>query len=251
MPTTASTPSSRGKVNKCHKKTYKEALTGKISHISQTASLDESDFPSFIPAGIEGKKLVWPLNVSNPDSNLQTKLERENTEGKRSGAGGDSSSGAPEVEVGRGETEKTKPGQNSFRLRSPGGRLARNHFRPWGQHFQSSSAWRPRRGSNWSRERKQTKSEEKIPGDGRAVLGGTKVESLLYLPSCSGSKDATVHFFPEKFQIPRYSFDMVYYEKLGLYLRGKTFNLMIYLNHRLLAGILSFLLSLNSLRNTT
>ena len=76
-----------------------------------------------------------------------------------------------------------------------------------------------------------------MPGDEKVVLGDTKtpskVESLLYLPSCSGSKDATVHFFPEKFQIPRYSFDMVYYEKLGLYLRGKTFKMMIYLNHRL------------------
>ena len=59
----------------------------------------------------------------------------------------------------------------------------------------------------------------------RGPSKASKVESLLYLPSCSGSKDATVHFFPEKFQIPRYSFDMVYYEKLGLYLRGKTFKL--------------------------
>ena len=75
----------------------------------------------------------------------------------------------------------------------------------------------------------------------RGPSKASKVESLLYLPSCSGSKDATVHFFPEKFQIPRYSFDMVYYEKLGLYLRGKSFKMMIYLNQVLLARILSSL----------
>ena len=88
MPTSVTTPSSREKVNKCHKKTYKEALTGKISHISQTAKLDESDFPSFIPAGIEEKKIEWPSNVTNQEKNLQTKLEQENRTEKRNGADG-------------------------------------------------------------------------------------------------------------------------------------------------------------------
>ena len=95
MPTNASTSSSREKVNKCHKKTYKEALTGKISHISQTTNLDESDFPSFIPSGgTEEKKIDWPSKVSNQERNLQTKLEPEKRAEKRTGAnGGGSGSG--------------------------------------------------------------------------------------------------------------------------------------------------------------
>ena len=113
----------------------------------------------------------------------------------------------------------------------------------------TNPAWRPRRGSGW---RQSWQSRGRKPGKTEIFSRPVRPGGLLYLPSCSGTKDATVHFFPEKFQIPRYSFDMVYYEKLGLYLRGKTFfKMMIYLNQRLLSRILSALPSLNSFRNTT
>ena len=224
MPTNAPpTSSSREKVNKCHKKTYKEALTGRVSHISQTtANLDESEFPSFIPSGIEEKKIEWPSSkVTNQDEKSQHKLEPEKGAEKRIGASSGASSGA------NGARRPAWPGCGQARSPQRARGTARARF--------ASSVWRPRRGSSWrgggggsswSRERKPEGSR-----------GASKVESLLYLPSCSQpSKDATVHFFPEKFQIPRYSFDMVYYEKLGLYLRGKTFKLNDDLSqdHRLL-----------------
>ena len=148
--------------------------------------------------------------------------------------------------LGRGETSPRSAGlESAWSWCGP----ARSHQRGRGGWQRNSfvQPWRPRRGSGWrrgwSRERKPGgKSQEKTPAG-----GVSKVETLLYLPSCTGSKDATVHFFPEKFQIPRYSFDMVYYEKLGLYLRGKTFKMMIYLNQRLLARIWAFLPSLPQL----
>ena len=48
-----------------------------------------------------------------------------------------------------------------------------------------------------------------------------KVDELIYLPTCVGRKEYTVHFFPELFLMPSYSFDMVFYEKIALVLSSK------------------------------
>ena len=57
-----------------------------------------------------------------------------------------------------------------------------------------------------------------------------KVKKLVYLPTCFGRKESTVHYFPELFSMPSYSFDMVYYEKLALVLgeMGKIINYWLF-----------------------
>ena len=46
-------PSMEEKVNKCHKKSYKEALTGKSSVECETGSVEEAEYPSLISPGAE------------------------------------------------------------------------------------------------------------------------------------------------------------------------------------------------------
>ena len=55
----------------------------------------------------------------------------------------------------------------------------------------------------------------------RRVPRVTKVQELVYFPVCSSKTESTVHFFPEMLSIPSFSFDMVYYQKLALVLKGK------------------------------
>ena len=61
-----------------------------------------------------------------------------------------------------------------------------------------------------------------------------KVDELIYLPSCNGREESTVYFFPEKFSMPCYSFDMVFYDHLALVLqdkeKGKIFQVLVYDN---------------------
>ena len=60
-----------------------------------------------------------------------------------------------------------------------------------------------------------------------------KVKGLVYLPTCSHRRESTVHFFPEMFSLPSFSFDMVYYQKLALVLKGKgKINLRQYPHHQ-------------------
>ena len=143
MPTKPTPSSCREKVNKCHKKTYKEALTGKISHKSQSANLDESDFPSFIPSGLAEEKIVWPSKVTNQENKLQNKiLEPEKPVRSPSSA-----------LRGEGESEKTKPEIFSRPEIFPraGCRQARNNCRQRGprgsQRFHRNFS--PRQ-TNWS-----------------------------------------------------------------------------------------------------
>ena len=48
-----------------------------------------------------------------------------------------------------------------------------------------------------------------------------KVKELFYFPECDGKNESTVHFFPNLFSMPSYSFDMVYYQKLALVIPEK------------------------------
>ena len=51
-----------------------------------------------------------------------------------------------------------------------------------------------------------------------------KVSRLICFPTCTGQRESTVHFFPDRFSMPSYSFDMIFYQKLALVLgsKGKT-----------------------------
>ena len=75
------------KHNKCQKKTYKEALTGAAW---ENGNLTESEFPSFIPAGIEENKIKWSPTLtstkSNQEKSAENKFESNRRNVERSGA---------------------------------------------------------------------------------------------------------------------------------------------------------------------
>ena len=51
-----------------------------------------------------------------------------------------------------------------------------------------------------------------------------QVSRLICFPTCTGRRESTVHFFPDRFSMPSYSFDMIFYQKLAMVLgsKGKT-----------------------------
>ena len=71
----------------------------------------------------------------------------------------------------------------------------------------------------------------------RALFNTTirKVDELIYLPSCNGREESTVYFFPEKFSMPCYSFDMVFYDHLALVIpdkkKGKIIKVLVMIIH--------------------
>ena len=52
----------------------------------------------------------------------------------------------------------------------------------------------------------------------------SEVSRFFCFPTCTGRKESTVHFFPDRFSMPSYSFDMIFYQKLAFVLgsKGKT-----------------------------
>ena len=51
-----------------------------------------------------------------------------------------------------------------------------------------------------------------------------QVSKYICFPTCTGRRESTVHFYPDRFTMPSYSFDMIFYQKLALVLgsKGKT-----------------------------
>ena len=51
-----------------------------------------------------------------------------------------------------------------------------------------------------------------------------QVSRFICFPTCTGRRESTVHFFPDRFSMPSYSFDMIFYQKLAMVLgsKGKT-----------------------------
>ena len=71
-------PRSEEKVSKCHKKTYKEALTGNIPPHPEGGNHQESGCSSFIPT--EEQKSAWISNVNSTNSD-QGKYEETTMSG--------------------------------------------------------------------------------------------------------------------------------------------------------------------------
>ena len=59
--------------------------------------------------------------------------------------------------------------------------------------------------------------------DGISKYSPTKdqVSRLICFPTCTGRRESTVHFFPDRFSMPSYSFDMIFYQKLAMVLGSK------------------------------
>ena len=48
-----------------------------------------------------------------------------------------------------------------------------------------------------------------------------KVQRFICFPTCAGQRESTVHFFPDLFSMPSYSYDMIFYQKLAMVLGTK------------------------------
>ena len=48
-----------------------------------------------------------------------------------------------------------------------------------------------------------------------------EVSRFICFPTFTGRRESTVHFFPDRFSMPSYSFDMIFYQKLALVLGSK------------------------------